>query len=65
MSTGEQQEIENQALDFLEHWLTNSEADILSQSSEEAPRNFDPSLLAIERLASQYQELFRRHTQVK
>ncbi|MBS2033446.1 hypothetical protein JST97_00545 [bacterium] len=65
MSTSEQQEAENQALDFLEQWLSGSGQDSSPQPVVEAPRSLDPSLRAIERLVTQHRELFRRHAQSK
>ena len=65
MSTSEQQEAENQALDFLEQWLSGSNSEATPQPVVEAPRSLDPSLRAIERLVSQHRELFRRHARSK
>ena len=52
---------EDQALNFLEQWLSAGGSDI-PQPPVESPRGLDPSLRAIERLVSQHQELFRRHS---
>lgn len=65
MSASEQQEAENQALDFLEHWLSGSNNEVAPQPVVEAPRSLDPGLRAIERLVTQHRELFRRHGQIK
>lgn len=56
-------DIEEQALDFLEQWLSSSPAGSQEiERSVETPRSLDPSLRAIERLVSQHRELFRRHS---
>ncbi len=56
-------EAEDQALDFLEQWLS-SPVEAAPQPVVESPRGLDPSLRAIERLVSQHQDLFRRHAQI-
>jgi hypothetical protein len=53
---------EDQALDFLEQWLSSGSSET-PQPAVESPRSLDPSLRAIERLVTQHRELFRRHAQ--
>ena len=55
-------ETEDQALDFLEQWLSSGSSET-PQPVVESPRSLDPSLRAIERLVTQHKELFRRHAQ--
>lgn len=60
MSTDDRLKEEDQALDFLEQWLS-APAPETPKVIQEAPRGLDPGLRAIERLVTQHQELFRRH----
>ena len=60
VSTNENIKDEDQALDFLEQWLS-APAPETPKPVIEAPRSLDPGLRAIERLVTQHKELFRRH----
>ncbi|MBX3167207.1 MAG: hypothetical protein KF760_07335 [Candidatus Eremiobacteraeota bacterium] len=64
MSTSDSTKDEDQALDFLEQWLSAA-APETPKPVIEAPRSLDPGLRAIERLVTQHKELFRRHAQSK
>ena len=56
------QDSEDQALDFLEQWLSAAAPETLNPP-DEAPRSLDPGLRAIERLVTQHRDLFQRHAQ--
>lgn len=64
MSTNDPLKDEDQALDFLEQWLSAA-APETPKPVIEAPRSLDPGLRAIERLVTQHRELFRRHAPSK
>jgi len=64
VSTNEHLKDEDQALDFLEQWLSAA-APETPKPVIEAPRSLDPGLRAIERLVTQHRELFRRHAPSK
>jgi len=56
------QDSEDQALDFLEQWLSAAAPETPNPPAE-APRSLDPGLRAIERLVTQHRDLFQRHAQ--